>query len=176
MDEIGDEWAAHLVSMGLVPDRVIGHAPFAEVPAMALARGLRARGHQTLFAYARLSGQGLYVSTFPIQRGEKIVVVADDVVSGASTVKTAHDAESHGGIILPVVPCLANLSLREALSLGPGREELPFLAASTFEPTVYRTREVPCDLCAMGSIALSPREGQNWAELQSWMPHVPGTS
>jgi orotate phosphoribosyltransferase len=169
VDEIADEWAVQLIDNGMIPDRVICHAPFAETPGASLARALSHRGYPTLFAYARLSARGTYVSTFPIERGERVVTVADDVVSGDSTVKTALDAETKGAIVLPVVPCLANLSLKQALTLGPGREPLPLLAAATFEPTVYRTREANCELCGIGSAALAPREGENWHELQSWM-------
>lgn len=186
MDTVALEWANVVLDMGMEPDWVLGHAPFAEIPAYALAQALRRRGGlSTQAAYSRLVSRsrdvsrpsapgGDYVTTFPLQPGDDILLIADDVVTGASTVKTGKDAESKGGVILPIVPCLANLSLSDTLTFGPDRE-LPLLAASTFTPRRYRTRaerssgeRVRCELC-VGSVALAPREGDNWAELQRWM-------
>lgn len=167
---VSREWAMILEANNLVPDRVLGHAPFAEAPALMLAYALRRAGHDTLFAYSRLRSKGVYQTDFPIRPGEKIVVVADDVVSGASTIETARDAAEKGAVILPVIPCLANLSLQRTLDLGAGAEEAHLLAASTFEPVRYRTREAPCQLCRdVGSVALAPRQEDNWQILQSWM-------
>jgi hypothetical protein len=174
MDEVAQEWATVLAANDLVPDRVIGHAAFAEVPAVSLVRALRQLGHDVLFAYSKQTRKGSYETSFPVRPGERIVVVADDIVTGSSTISTAEDARSKGGIILPITPCLANLSLRETLPLAAG-DNLMILAASIFEPETYRVNRRVCDLCTkLGSKALEPRKGNNWAELQRWMNRAPG--
>jgi orotate phosphoribosyltransferase len=177
MDDVAEEWAELITAQGMIADRVIGHAPFAEPVAQSLARALTTRSERpVLFGYSKLMGRGGYQIDFRLHPGERIIFVADDVVTGESTVSTIRDAESKGGITLRVVPCLANLSLSSVLSLGDDRESLPLLAASTFHPERYRTRVEACRFCEIGSVALPPRgrNGEDWEELQRWMTAVNG--
>ena len=174
MAEIAAEWAARLEEANLVPDRVIGHAAYAVIPAQALAVALRERRHNVLVGYSKQSKDPKrgYETSFPVRSGEKVVVVADDVVTGNSTISTARNVKSKGGIILPVVPCLADLSNTEVLDWDNGEPPAEYMAASTFKPERYRTKDRPCDLCrTIGSAALEPREEDNWEEkLLPWMP------
>jgi hypothetical protein len=168
LQAIAADWAGVIQDRGYTPDLIIGHAPFATVPAFVLATTLGVD-----YAYAKRNTQGRYSTSFAVRPGEKVIVVADDVVTGRSTAETIEDAHHKGAAILPLVPCIANLSRRPSLEVPGFVDEMEFVAAANFEPETYRVRGDQCQLCALGSVALQPREGDNWAELQAWMSDTP---
>src|SRR3954470_22724285 len=102
MQAICARWADVIRDRNQVPDVVIGHAPFANIPAFVLAATL---GDDVDYAYSKRNSQGKYSTSFPIREGEKVMVVADDVVTGRSTRETIEDAQLKGAVILPLVPC-----------------------------------------------------------------------
>lgn len=179
MQEIAEDWADVILDQGHEPDRVVGHAPYAIVPATVLADVLRARGLHTRVAYAARDSEGGYSTTFPIEEDEQVIALADDVVSGESTRKTIRDLVRKGARILPLVPCIANLSNRPNLEVAlPDQPalDLELVAASTYEsvttPIDECRRPGSGNPCALGSRALQPR--LHWDELIASMPPAAG--
>jgi len=167
MRRVAKEWADVIQAEGLRPDRIMTHAPDGIAPATILADVFRARGTRTRLAYA-VRDEGGYRTAFPIDPGEKVLVLADDVLSGNPTRQTIAEAERHGAVVLPLVPCLGNLSLR------PDLDGRPLLAAATFEPTKYNVDgSGQCELCSLGSVALPPRP--YWPDLMTWRPTPPAS-
>jgi hypothetical protein len=162
------EWANVIRGRGQVPDIIIGHAPFANIPAFLLAAELGAD-----YAYSKRNPQGRYSTSYFIRPGEKVIAVADDVVTGRSTRETIEDAQLKGAVILPLVPCMANMSNRPTLEVPSFVDDMELVAAATYTPETYRVREGACELCALGSVALKPREDDNWLQLQAWMSDTP---
>ena len=161
MAEIADQQAAVLLNRGEVPKLVVGHAPYAILPAGALAVAFHAKGFDVGVAYTMRDNTGGYSTSFDIVPGTPITVLADDIVSGDSTRKTIADLEERGGDVLGSIPCYANL-------LGePHLDDRPIVAAATFDAETYDVTAERCQFCALGSAALQPRA--NWAELQTWM-------
>ena len=165
--EIAEQQADVLLDRGEVPEWVIGHAPYAIIPAQALAVALHGRGLTDIsVGYAMRNDKGGYGTTFDVRPGQPVTAIADDVVSGDSTRKTIDDLVTNkGAVVLDSIPCYANLSGQ------PDLDGRPFVAASTFDREAYRLREDRCVLCAFGSTALQPRA--NWPELQRWMQSYP---
>lgn len=167
MAEIAGQHADVLLDRGEVPKLVVGHAPYAILPAGALAVALHDRGVYADVAYTMRDNTGGYSTSFDIVPGDAITVIADDIVSGDSTRKTIADLEGKGGVVLPSVPCYANL-------LGePHLDGRPIVAATTLGAETYDVSVERCQYCALGSAALQPRA--NWPELQTWMSNTPAS-
>jgi orotate phosphoribosyltransferase len=130
------------------PDWVLSYAPFGLFLAHAVAQALDAR-----CAYSDPSSE--YATHFDIRASESVLVIADDVHSGGSVLKTIEQVERRGARVLPMVFCLANLSGEASL----GEREI--VSAVTLEPRRYPAET--CPLCAEGSPALTPRP--NWPTL-----------
>lgn len=134
-----------LAQRRLRPDWVVGYAPFGLFLAQAAARALHAR-----CAYTDPSAK--YDTYFQIQSGDSILVVADDMYTGGSVLKTISQLERRGATVLPIIFCLVNLSGKKALA------EREILAAGEMAANTYRADE--CQMCRHGSTALTPRP--NW--------------
>jgi len=131
-----------------MPDWVLSYAPFGLFLAHAVAQALNAR-----CAFSDPTSD--YATHFDISASESVLVIADDIHSGASVLKTIEQIERRGATVSPTIFCLANLSGKS--SLGERR----ILSAATLEPHRYSADR--CPLCAEGSPALSPRP--NWPTL-----------
>jgi len=127
------------------PDWVLSYAPFGLFLAHAAAQALDAR-----CAYSDPRSE--YAINFDIRASDSVLVIADDVHSGSSILKTIEQVERRGAQAAPAIFCLANLSGKSAL----GEREI--ISAVTLEPHRYQAEA--CPLCAEGSSALAPRP--NW--------------
>ncbi len=132
------------------PDWVVGYAPFGLFLAHAAAHALKAR-----CAYSDPAVE--YDTYFDIQASESVLVVADDMYSGRSVLRTVEKLESRNAIVLPAVFCLVNLSGKTML--GP-RE---IVSVGTLQANIYPGDA--CPLCEHGSTALTPRP--NWSVLSA---------
>ncbi len=142
-----------LSKTGLAPDWVLGYSPFGLFIAHAVAQAL-----DTQCAYSDPSGG--YVTHFEIGPSESVLVIADDIHSGSSVLKTIAQVEHRGAWVIPTIFCLANMSGKRQL----GRREI--LSAVELDAHSYSAET--CPLCAEGSPALAPRS--NWRALVSSMP------
>ncbi len=130
------------------PSWVLSYAPFGLFLAHAVAQALNARCAYSDPAIG-------YATHFDIRASESVLVVADDVHSGGSVLKTIEQVERRGARVLPMIFCLANLSGARSL------REREIVSAATLEPHRYTAES--CPLCAAGSPALIPRP--NWLTL-----------
>src|SRR5689334_2576769 len=138
--EIARQQAVVIANANMMPDRIVGYAPYAITPALALATALRELGLRTKSGYSiQDKKSGDYNTTFPIEPDEEVIVIADDILGGGSARKTIEDIEqNHGGIVLPVVPCYVNF-------LGEGNlDGREILAAATINRTVFKASEGIC--------------------------------
>lgn len=130
------------------PDWVLSYAPFGLFLAHAVAQALDAR-----CAYSDPRSE--YAIHFDIRASDSVLVVADDLHSGSSILKTIEQVERRGAQVAPTIFCLANLSGKSALG------DRGIVSAAVLEPHRYPAET--CPLCAEGSPALAPRP--NWPTL-----------
>lgn len=142
-----------LSKTGLAPDWILGYAPFGLFIAHAVAQVL-----DTQCAYSDPSGG--YATHFEISASESVLVIADDIYSGGSVLKTIAQVERRGALVAPMIFCLANMSGKRQLG---GREII-----SAVELDAHTYSAGTCPLCAEGSPALAPRP--NWQALVASMP------
>jgi orotate phosphoribosyltransferase len=145
--------APALAKLESVPNWVIGYAPFGLFLAYAVARAVGAR-----CAYADPAAE--YATHFDIEAAASVLVVADDVYSGQSVIKTVEAVERRGGRVASFVFCLANMSGEERL----GDREI--VAATALGAKRYPAEE--CPMCAQGSQPLLARP--NWRTLTARVP------
>jgi orotate phosphoribosyltransferase len=140
----------------LTPDWIVGYAPFGLFLAYAAADALGAR-----CAYSDPGAE--YDTYFDIRPTESVLVIADDMFSGRSVVRTIEKLEARRAKIMPTVFCLVNHSGRATL----GEREI--LAVGTLATNIYAADA--CPLCSKGSSALAPRP--NWDVFSAAGPRAP---
>lgn len=130
------------------PDWVVTYAPFGLFLAFAVAQALGAR-------CAYVDPADGYATHFDIGESDSALIVADDIYSGTSVLRTLERVEERGAQVIPTIFCLANMAGAPCLE---GNEIIPAVAldARRYPPT-------QCPLCAAGSEALLPRP--NWSML-----------
>ncbi len=145
-----------------VVDRVVGPAIGAITIAHDMARQItRCRTDRPcLRAYTeKAPGGGMVFNRTIIEPGERILLVEDVLTTGKS-VREARDAvTASDGIPLPYMVVLLNRSGLQEVH-GMQIVSLIELQFETWEPE-------NCPLCADGSLAIKPKQADNWALLNA---------
>jgi orotate phosphoribosyltransferase len=135
-------------SAKLKPDWVVSYAPYGLFIAYACARKLNAKCGYT-------NPNDDYKTSFRISPSEKVLVIADDIYSGAGVRKTIVTLENMNATVLPIVFCLANLS-------GSAELDNREITSAAYRPA-QRYQADTCLFCEQGSEALLARP--NWEQL-----------
>jgi orotate phosphoribosyltransferase len=93
--------------------------------------------------------------SFTPSQNDKVLIVADDIVSGGSLGKTIEYIESQGASVIPEILTLGNLS--------SSRSYKNFRLTGLFEQELKTWGPEECPLCKKGSIALKARS--DWAKI-----------
>ena len=133
---------------GLTPDWIVSYPPFGLPIAYALARITNAN-----FGYADISAN---ICNFNIQQNQKVIVIADDVYSGGSIVKTIKIIEKMGAEVLEPILSLGNFSGTKSLA------DKSIWSVIEEKGNLYD--ENKCPMCQAGSIPVLPRP--NWEKFK----------
>lgn len=144
---VKDSFLKELQLRKIKPDWIITYPPFGLAIAYALARESGAK-----FGYVDIQNNAC---SFDIKRGDKVIIVGDDIYSGESLKKTINIlTKMHAKIESPLFT-IGNFSGTKKL-LG-----VEILSALSEKGNLYS--EGDCPMCQFGSKAVLPRP--NWKKL-----------
>ena len=137
------------------PDWIISYPPFGLAIAYALARESGAK-----FGYVNTKTNKC---NFDIKKGDKVIVVGDDIYSGESLKKTVNIVNKMGAKVEAPIFAIGNFSGAKRL-LG-----LEVLSVISEKGNLYPAND--CPMCKSGSKAVLPRP--NWNKLMKKQRNSP---
>lgn len=140
-------FAKELDSLNIKPDWIVSYPPFGLAIAYALARQIGAK-----FGYVNREANSC---SFDIKKGDKVIVVGDDIYSGGSIKKTIEIMNKLDAEVLSPILTIGNFSGTKTL-FG-----LEIISAIAEKGNLYP--ESDCPMCKLGSKAVLPRP--NWNKL-----------
>ncbi|MEE9525424.1 MAG: hypothetical protein V3V78_02340 [Candidatus Woesearchaeota archaeon] len=129
------------------PDWIVTHAPFGLAIAYALARETGAK-----FAYVDKKAE---VCNFDIQKGEKVIVVCDDLYTGGSSKNVIEIMRKMGAKVESPLFTIGNFFKTKTLL------DLEVVSVMSEKGNLYPKED--CPMCKAGSKAVLPRP--NWKKL-----------
>lgn len=144
---VKDVFIKELQTRGIKPDWIISYPPFGLAIAYALARQIGAK-----FGYVDRENEAC---DFDIKKGDKVIVVGDDIYSGGSIKETIKIVNKLGAKVQSPIFTIGNFSGTKKL-LG-----LEIISAISEKGSLYPTKD--CPMCKSGSKAVLPRP--NWENL-----------
>lgn len=129
------------------PDWIITYPPFGLVVAYALARETKAK-----FGYVDMKTE---MCNFDIKKGDKVVIVGDDIYSGGSLKKTINIVKEMNAKVESPIFTIGNFSGTKKLL------DLEVFSVISEKGNLYSEND--CPMCKSGSKAVLPRP--NWNEL-----------
>ncbi len=141
---VKEVFSEELISREIKPDWVVTYPPFGLAIAYALARQTGAK-----FAYVDTKAE---VCNFDIKKGEKVIVVGDDIYSGRSIKKTINIMTKLGAKVESPIFTIGNFTGTKTL-LG-----LEVVSAISERGNLYAEKD--CPMCKSESKAVLPRP--NW--------------